>query len=275
MPARNAAQEDGAPIRPGLCSITLRQLPVEEVLAVAAEAGLHGVEWGSDVHAPAGDEAEARRVARLTAAAGLVVTSLGSYYRAGTSTAEEFEDVLRTARALEAPRIRIWAGSVGSAEAGTEERRAVAEATRHAADRAADEGIELGFEYHAGTLTDDIDSTLALLADVDRANVTSYWQPPNGMPAEDALATLRRLGDQVRAVHVFSWWPDTQRLPLAERSSLWREAFAYLAGAGSGTAAGSGETIDALMEFVPDDDPANVVRDAAVLHELIPHLPPD
>ena len=33
-------------IRSGLCSITFRALTAEEVLSVAVEAGLDGIEWG-------------------------------------------------------------------------------------------------------------------------------------------------------------------------------------------------------------------------------------
>jgi hypothetical protein len=57
-------------------------------------------------------------------------------------------------------------------------------------------------------------------------------------------------------VHVFSWWPRAERHPLAARSALWREALA-LAG-----------DVDALLEFVPGDDPAVLAREAATLREL-------
>ena len=44
-------------IRPGLCSITFRDLAVDDVVALAAEAGLAGIEWGADRHVPPGSDA--------------------------------------------------------------------------------------------------------------------------------------------------------------------------------------------------------------------------
>lgn len=72
--------------RLGLCSVTLRHLDVAGVLAAAVEAGLECVEWGADIHVPAGDEAAAARVRAATEEAGLAVASYGSYYRAGART---------------------------------------------------------------------------------------------------------------------------------------------------------------------------------------------
>ncbi len=65
----------------------------------------------------------------------------------------------------------------------------------------------------------------------------------------------------VSAVHVFSWWPGSTRLRLAERASLWRSAFElFTAG-------------DALLEFVPGDDPALVADEARALTALLEEAP--
>ena len=69
---------------------------------------------------------------------------------------------------LGAPRIRIWAGDTGSAEAAGEHWDAVVEDTQRIAGLAA-AGAPLAFEYHGGTLTDSPDPTLELLRRVDRA----------------------------------------------------------------------------------------------------------
>ncbi len=94
-------------LTPGLCSVTFRQLDPPALLDLAARAGLAAVEWGADVHVPVGDLATARDVAARTADAGLAVASYGSYWRAGP---EDVGPVLATARALGAPRVRVWAG---------------------------------------------------------------------------------------------------------------------------------------------------------------------
>src|SRR5205085_6357740 len=136
----------------GLCSVTLRTRSVAEVLAVMTAAGLSCVEWGGDRHVPAGDVEAAAAALRLGLDAGVRVASYGSYFRAGPHGPDEFIPVLRSAVALHAPRIRIWAGDTGSAVATAEQRRAVAAVSRTAAAMAADEGVRVSFEYHGGTL---------------------------------------------------------------------------------------------------------------------------
>jgi hypothetical protein len=75
------------------------------------------------------------------------------------------------------------------------------------------------------------------------------------MADAEALDVLRRL-PRVPAVHVFSWWPGSTRLRLRERRELWRAVFAtFTAG-------------DALLEFVPDDDPALVSEEAEELRRV-------
>jgi 3-dehydroshikimate dehydratase len=253
-------------IRTGLCSVTLRALPVGDVVAVAAAAGLEGIEWGADVHVPPGDAGAARAARSATVAAGLRVASYGSYYRAGRDDPADFAAVLDSARALAAPRIRIWAGDVASADAAPAERVAVAAAARDAADLAAADGIEVAFEFHGGTLTDDPQSALGLLKAVAYARpgpgrARSYWQPPEDEPDRDALAGLQALLEHVPAVHVFSWWPGSTRLRLGDRGDLWRTVFEWLLSRGA--------PVDALLEFVPDDDPALVAEEARTLTRLL------
>jgi hypothetical protein len=246
----------------GLCSVTLRALPIEAVVAVAADAGLECIEWGGDVHVPPGDVAAARRARSATERAGLRVASYGSYWRC----AGPFEPVLATARELGAPRVRIWAGEAGSADAAPAQREAIVAAARAAATAASPPlagpatiaaspagAIGLAFELHGGTLTDDIDSALGLVA---ATGVPAYWQPPQSLPDAAALDWLRRLPG-VPAVHVFSWWPGSTRLPLRERGDLWRAVFAIFTHG------------DALLEFVPEDDPALVAEEAEACRALL------
>ncbi|WP_307251150.1 sugar phosphate isomerase/epimerase family protein [Kineosporia succinea] len=235
------------------------------MVARAADAGLRCIEWGGDVHVPPGRPDIARRVRALTEDAGLAVASYGSYFRTGTDvdSAAQFGLVLESARALGAPRIRIWAGSEGSAQtSGLSDlvrmtRKALLEADR----RTADEGIDLAFEFHGGTFTDTAESALRLIASVDQPRIGSYWQPPNGMPDAGALEGLRLLLPVLRGVHVFSWWPDTERLPLTARADLWRAAISELTD--------HGQDLDLLLEFVPDDDPDVLRREAATLRSWI------
>lgn len=242
----------------GLCSVTFRHLDVPGVLAAATGAGLAGVEWGSDVHCP--DPATAREVRRLTDAAGLRVLSLGSYFRA-ESHDDGFRPVLDTALALGAPRVRVWAGTLGTDASDPAHRTRVTQELQVAADAAAEAGVELALEYHRSTLTDTLESTLGLLEDVDRANVGVYWQPNVDQPTEHALRHLEALLPRLAGVHCFSWWPFDARLPLEAREDLWLGAAEVLRRAD--------RPVDVMFEFVPEDSPAALVRDAAWLRRAI------
>ncbi|MFJ8025545.1 sugar phosphate isomerase/epimerase family protein [Streptomyces sp. NPDC096311] len=247
-------------LRLGLCSVTLRHLDVAGVLKAAADAGLECVEWGGDVHVPAGDEAVAADVRAATEKAGLAVASYGSYYRAGHTDPAAFGGVLRSAVRLGAPRIRIWAGATGTEETAPEGRAAVVADTRRAAALAADAGIQLAYEFHRNTLTDGADRTLRLLDEIGRPDVRTYWQPPLDVHDVDALAGLDSLIDRVAAAHAFSWWPATTQHPLSFRAALWRAALDRLRG--------PGQPLDVLLEFVPDDDERVLAREARTLRSL-------
>src|SRR5690625_3937512 len=89
----------------GLCSVTFRNLSVEEVIELTSKAELNGIEWGGDVHVPSGNLKHAAEVVRLTEESNLEVSSYGSYYRVGDikSNPVSFEQILETAVHLNAP----------------------------------------------------------------------------------------------------------------------------------------------------------------------------
>ncbi|MDQ0615229.1 3-dehydroshikimate dehydratase [Microbacterium sp. W4I4] len=243
-------------MRPGLCSVTFRQLTPEQIVVRAAEAELEVIEWGGDVHVPAGDPERAAQVAQATVDAGLAVCSYGSYFRAGAD--EALTPILDSAEALGADRVRIWAGRVDSADATPAQYAQVVSRLRDAAAEASDRGIGLALEYHRGTVADNPDAVLRLLADVANPVLSTYWQPSVGAADAVALAEFDALAAQTSAVHVFSWWPEAQRLRLHERAELWQAL----------CAAASALPVpprDALLEFVPDDDPALLAAEAATL----------
>ena len=247
-------------MRPGLCSVTFRQLTAEEVIEATAAARLEVIEWGGDVHVPPGDAERAAEVARLTSDAGLAVASYGSYFRAGA--AESLTPVLDSAAALGADRVRVWAGRVDSGDATPDEYAQVVARLSDAAVEASERGISLALEFHRGTLADNPDAVLRLLADVDSPALTTYWQPSVDAPDAVALAEYDAVAAHTSAVHVFSWWPAAERLRLHERADLWRGLFAA-------AAAQPTPPRDALLEFVPDDDPALLASEAETLRRWI------
>src|SRR5688500_16300097 len=151
---------------PGLVSVTLRSLPPEEVVQAAVAAGLTSIEWGGDVHAPPLDATLLERCREASAAAGLRIASYGSYWKAGVSSADEGEAVLETAAVLGAPRVRVWAGELGSDHTDADTRTQVVRALQSLARRAADLGLEIAVEHHPDTLSDTAAMTLRLLDEV-------------------------------------------------------------------------------------------------------------
>ena len=243
---------------PGLVSITFRQLSVAETIALVTQAGLAAVEWGGDIHAPHGDEAQARAIARMGADAGLRVAAYGSYYRVGHPETGPFEAVLASAAALGAPLIRVWAGHQGSGSADESYFQKIVADSRRIADLAQAQQIGIVYEFHGNTLTDTNAAALRLLQALDHVNVRSLWQPPRYAARASNLAGLEALRPWLENLHVFHWHQQTgKRRPLAEGEDDWLD---YLAQASC-----CGRARYALLEFVEDDAPEAFLRDAATL----------
>ena len=244
--------------------MTFRALAPERIVELAADAGLEVIEWGGDVHVPPGDVIRAAEVARATADAGLAVASYGSYFRARPD--DSLMPVLDSAQALGADRVRIWAGTTGSDAATDGEWHAVVARLRSAASEAEGRGIGLALEFHSGTLADTAPTTLRLLDEVGSPALSTYWQPTVAASVDAVLEEYRALAAHTSAAHVFSWWPRQERLPLRARDALWTRLFAD-------ARAASAPPRDALLEFVPGDDPAQLAGEATALREYLGDLP--
>jgi 3-dehydroshikimate dehydratase len=250
-----------AVLHPGLVSVTFRNLEPSEVIRVAAEAGLEGIEWGGDVHVPPTNTANARAIGQETRAAGLAVAAYGSYYRAGEEGADTFTRILETAQALETRVIRIWAGKLGSAQADTDYRKRVTDDCRRIAEMAAAAKITIACEWHGGTLTDTAASAATLFAEVAHPNLKTYWQPRRQQPFDFCLEDMEAALPHLVGLHVFRWDAVTgERRPLAEGAADWA---AYLKKAMPPLPTDTRHY--ALLEFVKGDDPAQMAQDAATL----------
>ena len=216
----------------GICSVTFRQKGLEEIVDLTSQGGLDCIEWGGDVHVPPGDEAAARKAAALTKDRGLFVSSYGSYYRGEG----EFSPVLTSALALEAPVIRVWAGTKPWEESSDQERQRLGKSFRRAGEQAAKAGLRLAFEYHRGTPNPDISQ-------------------------EERLEEIQGLLPWLSHVHVFAWTGANIRHPLAEGEPEWTQYLSRIQEAP--------EERSLLMEFVRDDSPEAFLQDAAVLRHWV------
>lgn len=250
-------------IRPGLVSITFRQLSAEEVCRWAADAQLHGIEWGSDIHVPVGQLGTAAHVAELTRDHGLEVAAYGSYHWLGVNEPDEWQKTVDTAAELGAKIIRVWCGNKGSADADEAWRQRVADAGRSAAEVADQVGITIACEWHGKTLTDTAESAQALFDAVDHPAFCTYWQPHQRMSFADCLEDMETALPRLVGLHVFQWDVETvERHPLAEGQGLWPT---YLRQAKACPRLAEGGEMFALLEFVQGDDPANLAADAETL----------
>ncbi len=254
-------------IRPGLVSITFRQLSAPAICQLAADHQFEGIEWGGDVHVPVGDVNTAARVATLTADHGLAVAAYGSYHRLGVSGADEWAKTVETAATLGAPIIRVWCGNVGSAEADDATRQQVVAAAQYAAEVAAAAGLTIACEWHGKTLTDTAASAQALFDAVDHPAFGTYWQPHQRMGFADCLDDMETALPRLVGLHVFQWDLDTiERQPLTRGQGLWPT---YLRQAKACPRLMAGGSMYAMLEFVRDDEPANLPADAKELRRWL------
>jgi len=250
-------------ILPGLCSVTFRQLSIEAIALAAAEAGLQAIEWGADAHVPPGDAGAARRALAASRRHGLTITSYGSYLQP-SADAGEVDKVLDTAAALGATTVRVWTPLGELPDCSPQTWAAQRDGLARVAGAASERSLQVGLEFHGWTLTHTAASTNRLLDEVGATNLHTYWQPIYWEPAllDDAdaqLAELVAVAPRLAHLHVY-WWRGRERHPLADGAHVWPNALAHAAAAPwpHGPRA-------ALLEFVPDDDPQLLPREAAQL----------
>ncbi|GJM34965.1 MAG: sugar phosphate isomerase [Saprospiraceae bacterium] len=249
---------------PGVASVTFRDRTPQEVIKLAVKAGLEEIEWGGDIHVPAGHFEQATTIGRLTKEARLMVSAYGSYYVVGKSSDEgkRFADVLNTAEALNAPIIRIWAGEKSSAESTRTYRRKVLDETRVLADKAGRKGICLAFEFHDNTLNDTYTACCELLTELAHPQIKTYWQPLHGAGPDINGAGIKMILPWIVGVHVFHWWPKAEvRLPLQDGANDWKQYINHLSKIS--------ETISCNLEFVKDNSAEQFLKDAKTLQELL------
>lgn len=236
-------------MKKGLVSVSFRQTQPKELIGLVKKSGLKCMEWGGDIHVPHGDLETAQNVRDMMDAAGLETVSYGSYYKCNPKEIC-FEKVLATAEVLGAKVIRVWAGNKNYEEATKAEREQVYEDLRMCVEQASHKGITVATEMHGGTLTNCLEGTEAMLANVP--GLKTYWQPLR-RPAEEELHIISTLGKSIIASHIF-YWIEYERYPLADN----REGVGvYLNALREHT-----DIQYALLEFVKDDSHEQFLADA-------------
>lgn len=244
----------------GVCSVTFKDKTIEEVIQLAKKAGLDCIEWGSKEHIKVGDFETAKQAAQLTEKAGLKTSSYGSYYQAGSYG--NFEEVIATAKLLNTPMIRIWAGEKASKDSDDVWFQKVLSDTRRIAELADNEGMQISFEYHSGSLTDTPESARWLMESVNAPNVYLYWQPAETLSVSERVNSLDYLSKWISNVHVFCWEDYHNRFSLEKGEKEWLQYLSHIQ-------AGSDNAHHYILEFVKDDNPDQFLKDAETLKNWI------
>lgn len=135
------------------------------------------------------------------------VPMLAGYLPLGTPAFQRTEAaaLLALTRDWGAPRLRLFAGATGSADADPDGRRAILRDLSGVADMARDLGVTIAIETHPGTLADSLPATLDLLDALDHPavginfDVLHVWES-----GADPVAALARLAGHVDHVHLKS-----------------------------------------------------------------------
>ena len=249
-------------MKTSLISVTFRKKSVEEIVALAKNAGLDAIEWGGDVHVPPTDEAAIAKAKALCDENGLEISAYGSYYRA--TNEEDFAPVLQAALKLKTPILRIWAGKgmAHSSQCSPEDRAIFTANIKKAVQMAEGTGIIVATEFHPNTLTDDIDSALQLLADVP--GLYTYWQPRHNQSVEECISDIRRLGKKCVNVHIFQRDAENKKVALVDGKDRWA---AYLPEVKAVT-----DCQSVGLEFVMGDTDEQFYADAEIVKELVKGL---
>lgn len=247
----------------GLVSITFRNKVPEEIIRAVSENGLDCIEWGADIHCKPKDRQNAENIRAMTEKAGIRNISYGSYLYCGTDafSPENLSEVSSAADILDAPNIRVWAGNTASSVCdGSLRKRTVCD-IRKCCDVAKQTGKTVSLEFHPNTLTDDADSAVRLIDEVERDNLRLYFQPNYKWSEDHNIEAFEKVFPFLLNVHVFSWNGEiTERYPLIHSRNMFR----YIAGRLSA----DDREHCMLLEFVFEDDINQLYADSRTLKEI-------
>lgn len=215
-------------IIPGMVSATFRDQSPEHIIELCSQAGLKAIEWSENAHILPNDPSGAKILGEKTRSAGLKVAAYGSYYRLGEQEKERINETFKasliSAKAVDAPLIRIWGGKLPSQDVDDENRKRLAEEARMISELAKEQQIKVALEWHKNTITDTNESAEQFLKEVESDNLYCLWQPTVALNMRERCAGLEMLRKEGKLlnIHVY-YWLDGVRRPLSEGLGEWKQ----------------------------------------------------
>ncbi len=184
----------------GFTTTSFRQIRNrEKIVNIARDCGADILEWGGDIHVKT--VADAEHAKRLCDAAGIGVSSYGSYYRVGSEKPDEWKAVCEIAAAMGCGSVRVWLGVKDSQKTDETEYQTLVRDARSCCDTAAEYGLAVSCECHDNTYNNDTNAFLKIQKDADRENFRTYFQSRYRKKAYD-LDRIERTLPFIESVHV-------------------------------------------------------------------------
>ncbi len=240
----------------GLVSISFRNLSPEEIIREVKNAGLSCIEWGSDIHAPCDDAEKLKRIASLQNQYGISCCSYGTYFRLSINDTEELQKYIDAAKILGTDVLRLWCGDKSTGEYCEDEENRLFDECKKASEIAEKNGVTLCLECHNGTYTELKEGAIKLMKVINSPALRMYWQPNQFTSHDENKRYARLLSSFTKNIHVFNW-TSTERFPLADAVSVWKEYLSYF---------NKNQTL--LLEFMPDDSIYSLITEAESLRKI-------
>lgn len=242
-----------------MTSVTFRGNTIREVFDYAKKTGIEGIEWGiCDNHMQLLSEERAKEINDLSVQYGIKTCSLGSYCY--MDNIDEIINIIETAKMINAPIIRVWAGRKGSNDCSCEEYQEIVTNTIAMAERAKRFGIKIGFEYHGHSLTDTADSAVKLVKDIAGDNVGLYWQPDASLSLEDNIGKLNKIKPcLIGNLHIHNYTPEGGYMPLSDIEDSMRAYYSDI----------KDKDYSVMIEFTKDGSFENFADDVYSLKRVI------
>ena len=138
-----------------------------------------------------------------------------------------------------------------------EERNALLEACKKAAEIAEIGGVTLCMECHKGTFTENPDDAVWLMETVNSPRFRMYWQPFQWQSTDENIINAKKIAPYAEHIHVFNW-RGKEKFPLREATTEWQSYLAQIS---------TPRTL--LLEFMPNGTLEELVHEADALREII------